>query len=532
MSSSFCLAFRLLGSAFHGRNDANDREWPPSPLRVYQSLVAAAARVERGELSDGTRAAFKWLERQPPPTIVCPESIEGVGYCLSVPNNAMDIVAKAWCRGNYSDSGDASPATHRTMKAVSPMLLADGAVMFMWPIPEPCTDEIREHIQALSGIARSVVALGWGIDVAICHGSLLNGTGIERMKGERWQPAADARNGGLRVPIGGTLEDLMYRHERFLARLGPAGFIPPPPVSAYRKIGYRRASDPPRSSVAVFSLLKPDASGLRAFDPARKGLTVAGMVRGAAKLAAQRSGWPAAKINAFILGHADSNGGAKHVAVGPARFAYLPLPSIEGRGAGKSRVVGSVRRVMVSCSTDGCEDEIGWARRMLSGQELIDEDTKTSVALLSVIPSNDSVVRCYTRSATRWATVTPVVLPGYDDPEHLRRRMKAGKLSSEQQRRILQRLSDRIDGLLRKAIVHAGFSEELADHANLEWRKVGFWSGTDLADRYGVPDHLKRFPRFHVRIQWRNEQNEPIEIPGPICFGGGRFYGVGVFAPL
>jgi hypothetical protein len=26
-------------------------------------------------------------------------------------------------------------------------------------------------------------------------------------------------------------------------------------------------------------------------------------------------------------------------------------------------------------------------------------------------------------------------------------------------------------------------------YPELEWRKVGFWPGTDLADRYGVPDH-------------------------------------------
>jgi CRISPR-associated protein Csb2 len=532
MFSCFCLAFRFLGSTFHGRGDANEREWPPSPLRAFQSLVAAAARAEKGALSDSTEAALKWLEGQPAPAILCSRSSEGVGYCLSVPNNAMDIVAKAWCRGNYSNSGDANPATHRTMKAVHPTLLSDGAVMFMWPIAIQNASEICEHTQVLSRVAGSVVALGWGIDAAICHGSMLSGSEIECLKGERWEPETDARNGGLRVPIRGTLEDLIHRHQCFLSRLGKEGFAPPPPLSAYRKIGYRRTTDPPRRSVAVFSLLNADASALRAFDSARKGLTVAGMVRRAAKIAAEHSGWPAARINAFVLGHSDSDEAGKQVAVGPARFAYLPLPSFEGRGAGRSRVVGSVRRVMLTCFTDGCQDEMAWARRMLSGQELVDEDTKTPVALLSVIPASENMVRCYTQSAITWATVTPVVLPGFDDPEHLRRRLQKGTLSSEQQRRVLGRLSDRIEGLLRKAIVHAGIPQELADHAELEWRKAGFLPGTDLADRYGVPNHLKRFPRFHVKVRWCNKQNEPIEIHGPICFGGGRFYGVGLFAPL
>ena len=273
---------------------------------------------------------------------------------------------------------------------------------------------------------------------------------------------------------------------------------------------------------------------------------MAGMVRRAAKIAAQRSGgiWTEDKINAFILGHGAGCGEPKraeaHIPVGPQRFAYLPLPTIEWRGEGKARVVGSVRRVMLTCFAEGCEDEIAWARRILSGADLVDEVTKDRigetrqhaepVALLSVIPESDKVVRCFTRAASTWATVTPVALPGYDDPDHLRRRAKSGQLSPEQQHRIPERLANRIEGLLRKAIVQAGFSQELADHAQLDWRKVGFWPGADLADRYGVPDHLKRFPRFHVKVQWRDAQDVPVEVPGPVCLGGGRFYGIGLFA--
>ena len=32
----------------------------------------------------------------------------------------------------------------------------------------------------------------------------------------------------------------------------------------------------------------------------------------------------------------------------------------------------------------------------------------------------------------------------------------------------------------------------MADNAELEWRKTGFWPGTALANAYGVPHHLKR----------------------------------------
>ena len=41
--SSLCISIRFLQSMCHARGDLEQPEWPPSPLRVFQSLVAAAA---------------------------------------------------------------------------------------------------------------------------------------------------------------------------------------------------------------------------------------------------------------------------------------------------------------------------------------------------------------------------------------------------------------------------------------------------------------------------------------------------------
>ena len=141
------------------------------------------------------------------------------------------------------------------------------------------------------------------------------------------------------------------------------------------------------------------------------------------------------------------------------------------------------------------------------------------------------MIRRYIQPAASWATVTPLVLPGYDDPGHYRRRLKNGTFA-EEQKVLLKRLGDRIDGLLRKAIIQAGFPKMLADHAELEWRFAGFWPGSDLVGRYRVPEHLRCFPRFHVRLEWRDARQRPVQVSGPICLGGGRFYGVGLFAAL
>jgi CRISPR-associated protein Csb2 len=121
------------------------------------------------------------------------------------------------------------------------------------------------------------------------------------------------------------------------------------------------------------------------------------------------------------------------------------------------------------------------------------------------------------------------VLPGFDDPAHYRRRLKKGT-DAQEQKRLLESLQSRTESLIRKAIIQAGFSQTLADHAELEWRKAGFWPGTELADSYTVPNHLKRFPRFHVKIHWRDGANRSVQVPGVVCLGGGRYYGIGLFA--
>ena len=531
MFSYFCLSFQFLDAAFHGLRDGDKTEWPPSPLRIFQSVVAAAAAKRSMRTS---APALEWLEQQAAPIVVAPVPIstsdKAPGYCISVPNNAMDIVAQAWCRGNYSNLGDANPATHRTMKAVRPILLPDGVSLhYLWHLPDPATEQVRNFVETLSDIARSIVALGWGVDMVVGNGAILSEEQADTLPGERWVPSTRMMGEGLRMPVRGTLDALIQRHEHFLKRLDSNGFTPPPPLSAYSKVEYRCATDPLPREVAAFSLLRPDASSFRVFDTKQMALKVASMMRHATRLAADNAGWSESDINTFILGHGESQGGNEHIPVGPQRFAYLPLPSIEARGKGKARVVGSIRRVLITTFAHIDQSKIIWARRALLGQELIEEKKKESVAMLSLIPTNENVVQYYIKPASSWSTVTPVILPGYDDPAHYRRRLKQ-KINADEERQLLRRLDHRIDGLLRKAIAQAGFSKDLADNAILEWRKVGFWAGTELADRYGVPQHLKHFSRYHVRLRWCDANKKPVQISGPICIGGGRFYGLGLFA--
>ncbi len=262
-----------------------------------------------------------------------------------------------------------------------------------------------------------------------------------------------------------------------------------------------------------------------------QGLTVAGMMRCAAKKASQKARPDETQwIDSFVLGHGEAKG-ETHQPVGPNRFAFLPLPSIEFRGEGQAHVVGAVRRVLITVLTDCHQREIAWAGQALSGAELIEERHGQSQAILSRLPNNDKQIRHYVRSSSTWATVTPVVLPGYDDCRHYRRRLKDNS-DADSQKRWLGKLNERIDALIRKAIGQAGFSDVLRQHAVIDWRAAGFLPGTELASRYGIPSHLQKYPRYHVHIQWRDAKGWPVQVPGPICIGGGRFFGLGLFAAM
>jgi hypothetical protein len=96
-----------------------------------------------------------------------------------------------------------------------------------------------------------------------------------------------------------------------------------------------------------------------------------------------------------------------------------------------------------------------------------------------------------------WATVTPAILPGHDE-----------------------RRGRRVVALIRQAIRQAGYPEDLALHADLEWRGVGFWPGTEPAGRYACPEKLGRFSRVHLRITWRDRAGRSTS-PAPSASAAG-----------
>jgi CRISPR-associated protein Csb2 len=515
MPSHFCLTVRFLQPYSHGRSGNGDPEWPPSPLRVFQALVAAAAAASNERMRlEHAAPALQWLERQKTPLIVAASGVRSsVKYRLYVPDNVADKVAKSWSGGR-----EGSIADYRTEKDVRPVRLMGEAVHYLFPLPNGCP-----HLDILAAAARSITHLGWGVDMVAANAAVLSEEDTAKLPGERWRPVDGPSADGLRVPVEGTLNDLANKHTAFLNRLSNDGFKPVPPLSAYRVVGYRRATDPASRPFAAFEIWKPlheiaelpaGKSSFRPFDAVRRFGHVAGMVRCATADAATQAGWDKEYVKSFILGHGEGKGGQ---AITDDRLMFVPLPSIT------PLKVESIRRVLV-VGPPGTD--LSRIRQLLSGRELIAEGQAEPVAMLSAIRESDRNVAHYTRSARAWSTVTPVVLPGFDDPDGLRNKLKRRQngehLNAEQQKNLLERLNRRAVELIEKAFQQAGLPKELIEPGGLEYREVGFRAGVDLARRYDLPP--LKYPRYHVRVRFRHP------VAGPLVVGAGRYRGLGVFA--
>jgi CRISPR-associated protein Csb2 len=493
MSDYLNIAVTFLDARFHGRADGGEPEWPPSPLRLLQAIVAANA--EQIGADGDLHRALTWLEAQPPPMIFAPTSKRAESYCLSVPNNAMDIVGQAWMLENYFGDGDANPAKHRTMKTFRPVLMIDGeTVYYLWKLDDAAP------FRSLINAARRVVALGWGIDLVVACAQPISSEQLRSIPGERWIPTTSMNVTSLRTPIQGTLIALQQRHRSFLSRIRHSVFSPVQPLNRFAIAGYRRSCDPITHPFAVFELRNDDGSFC--MYPQRKLMHIAGMVRHLA-MAAMKQSPPADApdnwVERYVAGHCNEEDD-KH-----RQFSYLPVPSI-----GNEHADQAVRRVMIAAPM-GDETWLEHLAQRLRGKVLVPKygnefQGLEPPALVRVY--HDKVARCYTDPATRWTSVTPVILPGHDD----RKPAKTRKL-------------------IEVALNQSGIDQP----CEFEWSANSMFRKSLSAHKYDKdgnpvgylrPDHLLTQTAIHLTLQF----NENLCVPGPLAIGAGRHCGFGLMA--
>lgn len=499
MSNYLHVSATFLDSRFHGRGDGGEPEWPPSPLRLMQAIVAANADVVG--MNGNLDHALMWLEELDPPLIVAPPAERTEPYCLSVPNNAMDIVGKAWLKGNYFRGGDANPATHRTMKTFRPVrMVEDDTVHYLWKL-DGSKPKNTVPIEPLIRAARRIVALGWGIDLVVGSADCITSEQLGGLSGERWLPAASKNIAALRTPAPGTLVAMLERYESFLHRVGEMGFAPVPPLTRFEVSGYRRPADPITRPYAVFELRHDNDAFCRY--PLQKLMHIARMVRHLAKELMSQSppsdvheNW----VERYVVGHRKENA-EEH-----RQFSYLPLPSIGHKFADQS-----VRRVMIAApiGDDAWLDHLvrrltGRQLKTDNGNEFAEQGPPTLIRVY-----RDQVTRHYTGAANQWVSVTPVILPGHDD----RKPAKTRKL-------------------IEAALAQSGIEQP----CTYEWSASACFRNSLSAHKYDrnqranfyLPSYLQSRSVIHLTLTFNGE----LKVPGPLAIGAGRHCGFGLMAAV
>ncbi len=159
MAEYLCFTIRYLQPSHHGRSDSEEPEWPPSPLRLFQAIVAAAAAKSNERVRiESAVPTLRWLEMQ-----ICAEIVACVGIASTtptqfyVPDNTADLLVPSWKRG------ETEKVTKRTEKVVLPTHLDGEAVYYLFRVSnvEP------RIVDVLKSAARSITHLGWGIDMVL-----------------------------------------------------------------------------------------------------------------------------------------------------------------------------------------------------------------------------------------------------------------------------------------------------------------------------------------------------------------------------
>jgi CRISPR-associated protein Csb2 len=478
MINYLCISVSFLDPLYHGKGNGGASEWPPSPLRLFQALVAGSNAGCHRRSWSAKESAFQWLEKCEPPEIVASPARPALAYTAYVPSN---------------DSNKKLDRKDRlTSKVHRPHRIAEEAVVhYLWRV-DSLDYKTVESAEKIAKEAKKLLALGWGIDVVVGNGRLLSSAEADAIEGERWYPRRIKQTAQRwRVPKEGTLKDVIKVYESGLRRFEEASYRPPDKLRVYDEVFYLKSGSVLPRPFADFALEPLNGRFQRRAFSQTDAAKVSAMLRHAASKAAERDS------------HEFPGGWERYVTGGriprseqSLRFSYLPLPSV-----GHPHVDGMIRRVLIVEPYGGDGSHADWASRHLCGSELTEPTTQKPLARLAQSESDDKrMVETYVKSSNQWVSVTPVVLPGFDEGKY-----------------------EKALGLLRKAVLQAGLTVEMIEDVIL--RKAPFLPGSEHPSAYFRPDYLRGMPAWHVLLQF----HEPIS--GPLAIGAGRHIGLGLFVP-
>lgn len=498
MSCALLLSVRFHDGRYHGSGD-----WPPSPARLFQALVAGAARG--GSLPGHALEAFQWLEGLGPPVITTPPAYVGQAFKNFVPNNDLDAVG-----GDPARIGEI-----RTAKIIRPRFF-DAAVPLRYAWTYEHSADAERHARTVCEIADHLYQLGRGVDMAWAHGEVYeDGEADARLRdpgGVIWRPTEGGDGATLSCPQNGSLASLTKRfaetRKRFMT------------IEKGRKTGqlFSQAPKPnfsqiPYSSPSTFLLFDIRRTDALAPQSLERIVSLAEKVRDQAA-ARLKKGLPdcAAVVDYVFVGrHAGEAGKTR-------RIRITPLPSV-----GHAQVARSIRRVLVTVPPDCpiAAGDIAWAFSGLT----IKYDEQTGEILQELVPADDrSMLGNYgieiERKYRLWRTVAPAAFSERAarrriDPHRMREEAKGGA----------ERLREQAaaEWAARQALRHAGID---APVQAIRVQREPFEARGQRAEAFAAGTRFTKERLWHVEIAFAQP------VPGPLVIGDGRYLGLGLMAPV
>jgi CRISPR-associated protein Csb2 len=514
MTRALLLSIHFHDGRYHGRP-----EWPPSPARLFQALVAGAASGKT--LSAEDRVALGWLEQREPPVIAAPPKRDGGGFINYVPNNDLDSVGRDPHR----------VAEVRAGKLIKPLLFdARIGLLYAWTF-----DGGEEHAQRLCAVAERLYQLGRGVDMAWARGEIINSDEIETRLashgGGIFRPGAG--EGGIVVPSPqkGSLASLERRFVEIGSRFRA--------VKSGRQAQqiYSQASKPRFAPVVygsapqrfLFDLRKlTDKEDFEAW-PLVRAVELVEHIRDLAAAALKdRRPDAAATVDRVFIGR-DAQAADK-----AARIRIVPLPSI-----GSVHVVPAIRRVLIevppNCPFSGADIEGAFSGLLVS--ERVASKTGEVVGN-RLLPAEDrDMLRNYGVDVSNghrvWRSVTPVVLTETAarrriDPQRLRQELAASReaagRSFKEAKSGAERVAEerRAVAAVAQALRHAGVA---AHPEAIRVRREPFARRGARAEEFAPGTRFAKERLWHIEITFA----DPVR--GPLLIGDGRYLGLGLMAP-
>lgn len=496
--------------------------WPPAPGRVFQALVAGAG--PRQDLPNDVQEALRWLEVLPAPVIHAPWARAGQEVQLYVPHNDLDTKG-----GDPSQIGDI-----RVGKKVKPWLFdARIPISYVWTFE--ASDESAKQVTKICELARGLYQLGRGVDMASANAKILSVPEafevLRRAPGELLRPTVRGLHGAifaqttlLDVPVAGTLASLVARYAANTQRFG---------VDKSAKKAVPTFTQPP----AVEFVSAPYGSGRAGVlfelrDLANEGKFAAWRLEYAAELvrrirdaAVERLAKALPESRKNDIDNALVGRPVNGRAIPPEeRVRIIPLPSI-----GHEHVDHSIRRILVDIPA-GCPvhlEDICWAFSSLS---LLNPETGEEFAML-VAAENTDMLEHYGdgESSRRWRTVTPMVLGEQYGLTNAISDETRNAIEEKTGIRITQKenlpIPKQLDTAIADALRHEGVG---ARPVSVFAQKTPFEKNGERAESFAVKgDH-----RFSKEKLWHVEVTLDRAVRGPLLLGDGRYFGLGLLAPM